>query len=385
MTRRRSAPVAGGDSGCVATARAAQCGLAAAMRRRDTSCLSLEALKGGGARSEPGERGSIRHTVSRRTVLAAAAGAVLALSTRAGRAQEAGRTYRIAFLALGPRSQSHFAAVFDELSRHGFVEGANLVVEPRGFGVAEAAMEELAVDLVARRPDVIQAAGDAAIRAAQRATTTIPIIAVADDLLGSRLIASLARPGGNTTGISILAPELDGKRQEILIEALPGRRRTAILTASDRTDQLRSLQEAARLRGVTLLVYSVGDKREDIAQAIETAKADGAEAINVLASPVLNRHRSLILERVALARLPAMFQWPEYAEEGALLAYGPRFDGVFRQAARQLARVLAGTKPGDIPVEQPTTFELVINLKTAKALGLSIPPALLTRADKVIE
>jgi putative ABC transport system substrate-binding protein len=137
------------------------------------------------------------------------------------------------------------------------------------------------------------------------------------------------------------------------------------------------------MRGVTLLVYPVGDKSEDIAQGIETARAEGAGAINVLASPVLNRYRSFILERVALARLPAIYQWPEYAEEGALLAYEPRFDGVFRQAARQLARVLKGTKPGDIPVEQPTTFELVI--KTAKALGLSIPPALLTRADKVIE
>jgi ABC-type uncharacterized transport system substrate-binding protein len=348
------------------------------MRRRDLLCALGTGLA---------KRSSTSHVASRRAVLAAAAGAVLALSPRLGQGQEAGRVYRIAFLALAPRSQPHFAAFFDELSRHGFVEGANLVVEPRGLGVAEATMEQLAFDLVGRHPDVIQAGGDVAIRAAQRATTTIPIVAVADDLLGSKLVSSLARPGGNTTGINILAPELDGKRQEILIEALPGMRRMAVLAASSRSgpEQLQVLQESARTHGVALSVHLAADKREDIAQAIETARAEGAEAINVLASPVLNRHRSLILDRVAIARLPAIYQWPEYAEEGALIAYGPRFDNVFRQAARQLARVLKGTKPADIPVEQPTTFELVINLKTAKALGLSIPPALLTRADKVIE
>jgi len=205
-------------------------------------------------------------------------------------------------------------------------------------------------------------------------------------MVGQGLVASLARPGGNTTGISILATELDSKRQEILMEMVPAARRVAVLADANTAapQNMQALQEAARARGVELAVHLV-ERPERIVAAIEEAKRQGAEALNVLASPVLVARRFDIFERTAALRLPAIYQSPEFAEDGGLIGYGPRITQLFRQMARQLAKVLRGEKPNDVPVEQPTRFELAINLQAAKAIGFEVPPSLVLRADEVIE
>jgi putative tryptophan/tyrosine transport system substrate-binding protein len=207
-------------------------------------------------------------------------------------------------------------------------------------------------------------------------------------MVGQGFVNSLARPGGNTTGVSVLATELDGKRQEILIEAVPGLHRMAVLADSKATlsRQLQVLQDAARARGVEVSIHRVASA-EEITATIDTAKASGAAALNVLSSPLLYGNRQLIIDRVSALRLPAIYPWVEESEEeGGFLAYGPRIVQIFRELlAQQLIKLLRGVKPGDIPIEQPTKFELVINLKTANALGITVPATLVARADKVIE
>ena len=298
-----------------------------------------------------------------------------------------GRTYRIGGMSPSPRSAPYNAALLDELRRFGFIEGQNLTIDWLGYGLNIDPVPEFAAKLVKTQVDVILAGGNLAIRAAQRATTTIPILGVSRRYGRVGLVNSLARPGGNTTGISILATELDGKRQEILIEAVPGLRRMAALADSNTTTspQLQALQDAARARGVDLSVYWIA-RPEEIAAAIDAAKASDVAALNVLASPVLVRSRPMIMQRVAALRLPTIYQWPEEAEEGGFVAYGPRLVETFRELLTpQLVKLLRGAKAADLPVEQPTKFELVINLKTAKALGLTLPESFLLRADKVIE
>ncbi len=322
----------------------------------------------------------------RRDFITLASGAALAWP-HAGRAQEAGRTYRIGGVTGSSRNAPFAVAMFEELRRLGFIEGQNLTIDWRAYGPRIDMIPALVAELVKARVDVIVVIGDLAIRAAQHATTTIPILGATEDMVGSGLVKSLARPGGNTTGITILATELDGKRQEILIEAMPGLRRMAALadTNTTKAPQLQGLQDAARGRSVELAIHRIA-RAEEIPAAIEAAKASGAEALNVLASPVFYANRQIVIQRVAALRLPAMHQWPETAEEGGFVAYGPRVDQAFRQLmAQQLVKLLRGTKPADLPVLQPTKFDLVVNLKTAKALGLRMSEAFLLRADKVIE
>jgi putative ABC transport system substrate-binding protein len=207
-------------------------------------------------------------------------------------------------------------------------------------------------------------------------------------MLGSGLVTSLARPEGNTTGVSILVDEADGKRQDILIEAVPGLRVMAVLVDVNFTKdpaKLHALQEAARAHNVEFSIHRVASG-EEIAGAINSAQASGATALNILSSPFFYAHRHLIMERAAAAHLPTIYELPESAEEGGFAAYGPRNSQVFAKILpRQIVQVLRGTKIADIPVQQPTKFELVINLKTAKAMGVTVPEALLVRADKVIE
>jgi putative tryptophan/tyrosine transport system substrate-binding protein len=302
-------------------------------------------------------------------------------------AQEAGRTYRLGGVSIGPRTSPYFVAAFDELRRLGFVEGQNLTIDWRSYGPSVDLIPRFVAELVNVKVDVIYATGESAIRAAQRATATIPIVGVTNDMVGAGLVVSLARPGGNTTGISILATELNGKRQDLLIEAVPGLRRMAALVDSNDTTsaQLQALQDAARARGVELSFYRIA-RPEEIPAAIDAAQASGAAALNLLASPILYGNRQIIIQRVAALHLPAIYQFPEDAEEGGFVAYGPRLFPIYRElVAPLITKVLRGVKPADLPVEQPTKFELVINLKTAKALGLTIPESFLIRADKVIE
>ena len=268
----------------------------------------------------------------------------------------------------------------------GFIDGQNLTVNYRVFEQHPELISEYAAQLIKAEADVLFIGGGSAIRVVQQATKSIPILGIADDMVGEGLVDSLARPNGNTTGVSILATELDGKRQDILIQAVPGVHRLAALSDANRkAAKLDTLQEAARARNVELSIHQVASGAE-IAAAIDTAHASGATALNVLASPMLDGNRQLIMDRVAVLRLPTMYQWPETAEEGGFIAYGPRFSQIFRElVAPIMVKLLRGAKPADVPVEQPTKFELVINLKTAKALGLAIPESFLIRADELIE
>jgi putative ABC transport system substrate-binding protein len=304
----------------------------------------------------------------------------------AARAQEEGRTYRLGGLSAGPRDAPYLQAMFDELRRTGFIEGQNLTMDWHQYGTRVDLIPEFAAELVKAHVDVIVATGDTAIRAAQRATITIPILGSTDDMVESGLVSSLARPDGNTTGTSILAADLDGKRQEILIEAVPGLRRMAALAARNKTvAKLDELREAARARGVELSIHRIATP-DDLPAALDAAKAAGAEAINVLSSPILFSNRRIIIQRVAGLHLPAIYQFPEEAEEGGFIAYGPSVVQMYRELmAPLLVKLLRGAKPTDLPIEQPTKFKLVINLKTATSVGLNIPFTLLARADEVIE
>jgi putative ABC transport system substrate-binding protein len=305
-------------------------------------------------------------------------------------AQESGRTYHLGFLIPSPRERPPVAALLDELRLNGFIEGQNLTVVPGGFDVPTEQLAKHAAALVKAAPDAIVAGPELPIRTLQAITGTVPIIGMSEDMVAEGLVASLARPAGNITGISLLSPELDGKRQDILIEAVPAARRMAAMADSRVTPpyHLQVLQGAARSRGVELLTFGVAGP-EEITSAIQAAKASGAEALNFLATPLLSvpgtDNNRLVMESIAKERLPAIFQWPETAEVGALAAYGPRFTEVYRQRARIVVKIPRGAKPADIPVEQPIRFELVINLKAANAIGHEVPAGLILRADKVIE
>jgi putative ABC transport system substrate-binding protein len=301
-------------------------------------------------------------------------------------AQEPGRTYRLGILSSNPRDAPHIVAFFEELRLSGFIEGQNLTVDARGFGLRNEQLRETVAAVVKSAPDAIVSAGVLATRAAQEATNAIAILAASDDMVGEGLVHSLARPGGNTTGVSLLAPELDGKRQDILMEAVPGIRHMAALADPNVAppQHLQAQKDAARAHGVELSVFSARTP-EEIAPTINEAKASGAAALNVLATPLFFSTRRVVIERTAVLRFPAIYQWPETAEEGGLVGYGPRITQWFRQLARLLVKVLRGAKPADLPVEQPTRFELVINLQTAKAIGIDVPAGLALRADKVIE
>jgi putative ABC transport system substrate-binding protein len=239
-------------------------------------------------------------------------------------------------------------------------------------------------------PDAIMAGPELQLRALQAATKTIPLIGMTEDMVASGLVASLARPGGNTTGISLLSPELDGKRLDILMEAVPMARRIAVMADSNVTSprHLQILKDAARARGVELEVVGVA-RFEEVVPAITAAKASGAEAIDFLTGPLFGvpgtRNNSLVTARVKELHVPSIHQWPETAEDGGLIAYGARFDQIWRQRARITVKVLRGAKPAALPVEQPTHFELVINLQAAKAIGHEIPAGLVLRTNKVIE
>ena len=305
----------------------------------------------------------------------------------AARAQDPRRIYRLGDLHLSPRNAPQNVALFEAVKPDGFVEGQNLIVDDGGFGLRVDELAGHSAAVVKTQVDLVVAAGDPPVRAAQQATKSIPILAAAEDMVGSGFVASLAQPKGNITGVSILSTELNGKRQEILLEAVPRMTKLAILAdaGSISPQQLQALQAAAQARGVAPLVYRV-TKSDEVAGAIESAKESGATALNVLASAMLNNTRQIILPRAAALRLPAIYQWPDTTEDGGFIGYGPSLVQIFKNImSRQLVKLLRGAKPADIPVEQPSKFEMWVNLKTAKALGLTMPESFLLRADKVIE
>ena len=265
-------------------------------------------------------------------------------------AQQPGRTYRLGCLLASPPNE--YVAFFDGLRRRGFIEGQNLTVEYRAYGLHPDLISQYAAALVKARVDVIASGGEEATRALQQATKTIPISTMSGDLLESGLVNSLARPDGNTTGVSLLGRDQDGKRQEILIEAVPGLRRMAALVADDVKNtpaKLDALQQAARAQGVELSILRVA-RGDQIAGAIERAQASGATALNILGSALLFANAHLIMERAAALRLPAMFFFPEEAEEGAFAGYGPRNTQLFTEIQlQQVIKLFHGAKVADIP------------------------------------
>jgi putative ABC transport system substrate-binding protein len=312
-------------------------------------------------------------------------GVALLIGGASALAQEPGRIYRLGIMAANAREDPPFPAFFDDLRRLGFIEGQNLKVKGH-FSMRDEDAQQVAKTLVETGVDAIVTGGYPRTRAAQNATRTIPILTVGDDLLLMGLVDSLARPGGNTTGLSILATELDSKRQQLLIELVPAAHRMAALAdpGITRPEQRQALQEGARQYGVELSIHLVSNPRE-ISPAIDAARAAGAQGLNVLAASIFNANQRLIIEQTVAIKLPAIFQWPEIAAAGGLAAYGPNYNELYRQHARQLVKLLQGIKPADVPVEQPDKFELAINLRTAKAIGLEVPETLLARADEVIE
>ena len=322
----------------------------------------------------------------RRDLIVFVASATL-LAPIASKAQQPGRIYRLGSLFPVPRSVPDQDAFFEGMRQYGFIEGQNLLADPNGYELRPEQFAGHASEIVKQRVDPIVCAGDAAIRAAQQATKIIPILAGTDDMFGAGFVHSMAKPEGNITGHSIMSFEMNGKRQEILMELLPAAHHMAALADTDTypPERLQALQELTRQRGVELSIYRVS-KPEEIAGAIQAAKNSGALALNALASPFVYAHRSIIYEQVAALSLPTMYPFPGMADEGGLIAYGANIVQFWRDIVpRQAAALLRGAKVADVPVEQPSKFELVINLKTAKAMGVTVPEALLVRADKVIE
>ncbi len=317
---------------------------------------------------------------------------VLALGTPAApltaAAQQPAKAPRIGVLLVGSveSSRSYFEAFRQGLRDLGYVEGKTIVVEPRYAEGKADRYSVLAADLVRTKPDVLVTGGPPAIRAMRDATKTIPIVmAATGDAVGYGFVQSLARPGGNITGMSFLNTELSAKRLELLKEALPKISRVAVLMhTTTEAEALGATEAAARLLRVQLHILKVRGP-DEFEGAFAAASKRRAEAMDVLASPVLFAHRKALVNLGAAHRLPAVYQWKEFVEDGGLLSYAPSLTDMYRRAATYVDKILKGAKPADLPVEQPTRFELVINMKTAKALGLKIPQSVLFRADQVIQ
>ena len=269
----------------------------------------------------------------------------------------------------------------------GYVHGKNLVIEWRSAEGKADRLPALAAALVRLKADIIITGGPTSNRAAKEATATIPIVMAYDnDPVGNRFVASLARPGGNVTGLSTLAPEISGKQLELLKEIVPRLSRVAVLGTSTNPGNTQSLREtdlAAGAFGVKLQFLDILGLH-DIQTAFQDARKARADAVLVLAGSILNSHRTQVVELVIKSRLPAIYPYPEYLEDGGLITYSVSFTDLFRRTATYVDKILKGAKPADLPVEQPTKFELIINLKAAQQIGLTIPPNVLARADRVI-
>jgi putative ABC transport system substrate-binding protein len=305
-------------------------------------------------------------------------------------AQPAGKVARVGFMSAGFEGPNriYVDAFRERLRELGYVEGRSIAFEYRwGEGKYER-LPTLAAELVRMKVDVILAANAPAVEAAKKATGEIPIVVtVLLDPVAAGLVASLARPGGNITGLSMISPELVGKHLELLKEVIPKISRVAVLgnPANPGTaPQMREAKSAAHTLGLQLQIVEARDPSE-IDRAIVAMTRERAEAVLVLVDAMLGNHRERIAALTARNRLPSVSGLRLHAEAGDLMAYGANRVDVYHRAAEYVDRILKGARPGDIPIEQPTKFELIVNLKTARALGLTIPPSLLLRADQVIQ
>jgi len=282
-----------------------------------------------------------------------------------------------------------FMAVFREgLHDLGYTEGKNIVIEDRYADGKEDRLPALAAELVHLKVDIIMVGGGNATLAAKNATKTVPIVmGTASDPVGTGLVASLARPGGNITGSTLINPDLSGKRLELLKETIPKLKHVAVLIHRDNpaaTLMLKETETAAQSLGLQLQILEVRGSNE-LENAFGVAKKGRAEAMNVLSSAFLQIERKKIVELASKGQLTAMYVDRQFVESGGLMSYGANIADQFRRAATYVDKILKGAKPADLPIEQPTKFELIINLKAAKQIGLTIPPNVLVRADKVIK
>ena len=313
----------------------------------------------------------------------------LLLAPLAADAQPSARIHRIG--VLGTASASAFAtpiqAFRQALHEQGWIEGQNIALEYRWAEGKTERLPDLAAELVQLKVNAIVTLSTPAAFAAQQASSTVPIVmALASDPVGSGLITSLGRPGGNITGLSLLATELSGKQLQLLKEAVPKAIRMAVLwnsTNQGMTLRFRQTQDAAQALGLRLQAVGVAT-HEGFESAFATITRERPDALLVMADSVTNSNRNRIIEFAATSRLPTMYEVREFVDAGGLMAYGVSLADMLRRTAIYVGKILKGAKPADLPVEQPTRFELVINLKTAKALGLTIPQSVLIRADEVI-
>jgi putative ABC transport system substrate-binding protein len=308
----------------------------------------------------------------------------------AARAQQTGKVYRIGILETTSQAlnSTNLDAFRKGLHEFGYIEGQNLVIEYRSANGRDERFPSLATELVRLNVDLILTRGTPAALAAKYATTTIPIVLSGlGDPVANGVVASLAHPGANVTGLSASTTELQAKRLELLTELVPRVARIAFLTnLGNPNEQLNWEQTdtAARVLGIRPQLLDV-QKPEDFGRAFDDASEQRADALVVASDGLLSRNRQLIVDLAAKHRLPAIYASGEFINPGGLASYAPNFSDLYRRAATYVDKILKGAKPVDLPVELPTKFELVINLKTAKALGLTVPPTLLTRADEVIE
>ena len=323
----------------------------------------------------------------RRQLITLLGGAAAAWPLGAG-AQQAGKLPTIGFLGTTtPSAWSQWVAAFvQRLRDFGWIEGRTIAVEYRWAEGRDERFVEIAAEFVQLKVDVIVTSGTALL-AAKQATSVIPIVfAVANDPVGSGFVASLSRPGGNITGLSLQSTDLAGKRLELFREVVPDLRRLAIMAHVGNPGavlELAEVQAAARALGLEVATLEIR-RAEDIAPAFEALNGR-VDALYIETDALISTHRIRINTLALAARLPTMHGVRAYVEAGGLMSYGPNYTDLFRRAGELVDKILRGTKPADIPVEQPTKFDLVINLTTAKALGLEVPPTLLARADEVIE
>ena len=330
----------------------------------------------------------MRATLSKgRSQIGVAVGGLLAMLL-IGPAQPADKVAHIGFLSntnatVGVASAEAFRQGLREL---GWIEGQNIVIDYRWADGDMDRHAALASELVKLPVDVILTAGPQAVRAAQKATSTIPIVvAIMPDPVTLGFAASFARPGGNVTGLASVFEELTPKQLQILKETLPRATRIAMLSAPGMGDGIQSASEAAaRALSLKARVFQIRDV-PDLEVAFSTARAEHADGVLVLPSPFFNRNRQRIAELAVKYRQPTISESREYVQDGGLMSYGPNFPGMYRRVARYVDLILKGAKPGDLPIERPTKFELVINARTAKALGLTIPQSVLIRADELIQ
>jgi putative ABC transport system substrate-binding protein len=327
--------------------------------------------------------------ISRRFFISTVTLGLLAAPLAAG-AQPAGKLWRVGYLSSSSaeRERARLAAFQQGLRELGYLEGKNISIEQRYAGGEFERLPELAAELARLKVDIFVVAGAPAAHAAQKASSVIPIVMIAvADPVGMGLVASLARPGGSITGLSDFNTGVVAKRLELLREVVPSVSRVAVLlnpTNPSNPPQLKLTQAAAATLGVTLLAFEA-NRADAIDRAFVAIKTERAGALIVIGDPMLGTHAKRIVELSTRNRLPAIYWIREFPDAGGLMSYGAKFDDLWRQAATYVDKILKGAKPGELPVEQPTTFELVINLKTASALRLTIPQSVLLRADRLIE